>query len=199
MGGRTLARCAVVVALIGAAVGVATATPALATPPPEDPGPTICPTVARNASATWMMPDGVTSAGVYVSDGTTLVVRDPRGMCQLTPPLWVRVNWRTALSYCDSQPTPVPAGGFAMDPTLSTARLDVSTSCGDAHVTWTSPSPPSVQPEVFPPCTFATSCVEAGVWLERASHAEGTIGPITGTQQTEWPPSPPQLGVQVHT
>src|SRR3954463_1501024 len=68
MGGRTLARFAVVVALIGAAVGVASATPALATPPPEDPGPTVCPTVGRSAHATWMMPDGVTSAGVFVSE-----------------------------------------------------------------------------------------------------------------------------------
>jgi hypothetical protein len=198
MGGRTWARFAIVLALVVAAGGAVTAQMASAVPtPPPSPGQSLCPTVARDAHATWVMPDGVTSAGVYVREGTTVAVSDPYGMC-VTAPVWINVSWHTTLTSCDSYPTAVPAGAFTMDPTLSTASLDASTSCGDVHVTWTSPSPPSLQPGVAD-CTFTPSCVYAGVWVERASHAEGTVGPVTGTQDSEWPQNPPSLGVLVST
>src|SRR5205809_6971079 len=107
--------------------------------------PSACVTVAHEASATWVMPNGV-SAHVYVRQGPAIAVDDD--LCT-TAPVWVHANWRTATGSCNTVPSAaVPDGAFTIDPTLSSAALDASTSCGDLHVTWTSPSPPSVTPVV---------------------------------------------------
>jgi hypothetical protein len=106
------------------------------------------------------------------------------------------MNWQGATGSCATLPTAVPSGAFTIDPALSSATLDASTSCGDVHVAWTSPSPPSVTPVVCIP-SFVLGCNGSAAFVHRSSHAAGTVAAITVTEADEWAENPPYVGVLV--